>query len=889
MPLLERETELAALDTAFEGAARGAGSLVLVTGQAGEGKSALVAAGRDRAASRGFHVRSARGDHELASGVLGQLFAPALAGTDDLPAIRAQLAAGGPVLLVVDDAHLADAASLRALALLAGQLDELPVAILAAVSPAEPGTPSDVLDDLRAAPAAVHLTVRPLGPDAVATAVRDRLSGAGRTLCVAAYEVTRGNPLYLHELLLTTAPDGQAPDPADLRRAAVSSLGERTARRVARIGPEAGDLVDALAILGEGAELAVAAALAGVDDTAAVQIAGALRAIELLAPGDPPAFAHPLIRRSTYDRIAAEDREALHRRAAAVLRERGAPMEIVADQLAATAPRGEDAVAATLLEAGRRALARGSPDEAVRWFGRGLAEGAAVPDPATVAAELAMGEMERRSPAAFDRLHEAHARSGDPATRYRLALAIADTSTLLGRWDHAMEAVTTARAELDPDDEDAEAELTAIGLMVSGYARGGRFPVDQARLEALVARPGWGARALAAVLATHAAHSGDTPRARALLDRALDGGVLLSERLASPWAAAQVVHAMAALDQYERGLAFCREVAAAAVRQGSLPARAMSADHGAWLQSRAGDLAVAEAEIRPGLKSGLAMGARTVTVAQLFYVQDAVLERPGLADAADLALGLDGVGLTGSSPDAMLHCVRGRIRLARREREAAVADLRHAVEVADTLSFGPTVAPLRSLLALALPQSAREEARALVEAELRAARATGLPRPEGVALGAAGIVAGGEEGITLLEAATETLGRSPARLEHARALIALGAALRRAHRRADARPPLTDGLELAEACGARHAAEGAREELRAAGGSPRPLHGPERDSLTASELRVARRAADGASNLDIAQELYVSLKTVETHLTSVYAKLGISGRGARSELARALG
>ena len=121
---------------------------------------------------------------------------------------------------------------------------------------------------------------------------------------------------------------------------------------------------------------------------------------------------------------------------------------------------------------------------------------------------------------------------------------------------------------------------------------------------------------------------------------------------------------------------------------------------------------------------------------------------------------------------------------------------------------------------------------------------------------------------------------SSARLEHARALIALGSALRRTHASAAAREPLRRGLELAARCGAQPLTEHARAELYAAGGRPRraAVSGPE--SLTPSERRVADLAAAGDSNRDIAQKLYVTPRTVEVHLTSIYRKLGISRRAA---------
>jgi DNA-binding CsgD family transcriptional regulator len=119
-------------------------------------------------------------------------------------------------------------------------------------------------------------------------------------------------------------------------------------------------------------------------------------------------------------------------------------------------------------------------------------------------------------------------------------------------------------------------------------------------------------------------------------------------------------------------------------------------------------------------------------------------------------------------------------------------------------------------------------------------------------------------------------------------LVELGAALRRRHQRSAALESLSAGLELADRCGADRLVTRAREELQAAGFRPRRAARFGKAALTASELRVARRAAEGRSNEELAQELYVSTKTIETHLTKAYAKLGLSGRGARGRLAEAL-
>jgi DNA-binding CsgD family transcriptional regulator len=192
----------------------------------------------------------------------------------------------------------------------------------------------------------------------------------------------------------------------------------------------------------------------------------------------------------------------------------------------------------------------------------------------------------------------------------------------------------------------------------------------------------------------------------------------------------------------------------------------------------------------------------------------------------------------------------------------------------------PAVLPWRSAAALAhVALGERDAARALSDEELELARAAESSRATGEALRVAGLVHGGRRGLRLLGEAVETLADSPARLEHARALVDQGAALRRAGQRVRAREPLRAGLDLASRCGAGALVEQARTELRAAGARPRRLVLTGVDSLTASELRVAEMAAEGLSNRDIAQGLFVTLKTVELHLRNVYRKLDIDSRG----------
>jgi DNA-binding CsgD family transcriptional regulator len=171
-----------------------------------------------------------------------------------------------------------------------------------------------------------------------------------------------------------------------------------------------------------------------------------------------------------------------------------------------------------------------------------------------------------------------------------------------------------------------------------------------------------------------------------------------------------------------------------------------------------------------------------------------------------------------------------------------------------------------------------DEARALAEEELALARRWGAPHAIGASLRVLGLVEGNESGMGLLREAVEVLAGSEARLEHARALVDLGAALRRANQRAEGRERLREGVDLARAVGAFGLVARANEEIAATGARPRRVLQTGLDALTASERRVAQLAAEGMSNKEIAQTLFVTIKTVEVHLSHAYRKLEINSR-----------
>ncbi|MGH2804684.1 MAG: helix-turn-helix transcriptional regulator, partial [Thermoleophilaceae bacterium] len=263
------------------------------------------------------------------------------------------------------------------------------------------------------------------------------------------------------------------------------------------------------------------------------------------------------------------------------------------------------------------------------------------------------------------------------------------------------------------------------------------------------------------------------------------------------------------------------------------------------------------------------------------YLCQAYLERGELERAAAALELPEGEEAWSDSILWMLYLeARGRLALERRAPEAALAEFRRAGELAESMQLeNPAVLPWRARAAEAMRALGRDaEARRLADEDLRRARAFGTPWGLGVCLRARGLVEGGTDAVDWLRQAVEALEQGPNRLERSRALVDLGAALRRAGRKREARDTLRHGMNLARDCEALALVRRAEEELRASGARlvQRELSGVE--GLTPSERRVAHMAASGMSNREIAAALFVTLRTVETHLTHSYRKLEVDSR-----------
>ncbi|MFL5946482.1 MAG: response regulator transcription factor, partial [Gaiellaceae bacterium] len=306
-----------------------------------------------------------------------------------------------------------------------------------------------------------------------------------------------------------------------------------------------------------------------------------------------------------------------------------------------------------------------------------------------------------------------------------------------------------------------------------------------------------------------------------------------------------------------------------------------------WLALRRGDLSAAEGEARTALAATELPAPPMYRALNGGVLVKALLDQGRLDEAASALATLGCEADSGFVAAAILRLARGAVRVA----HGAVADgLDDFLGVGETLTHGmvttPAFLPWRSEAALAHRTLGDDDAAERLSAEeLELARAFGAPRAIGVASRAAGIVAGGERGEQLLREAVEAFEQGDAKLDRARALVDLGAALRRRNRRTQAKEVLRDALDVAHRGRAMRLADEAETELRAAGARPRRLVLSGVDSLTASELRIAELASQGRTNREIAQALFVTARTVEGHLTSIFRKLELD---SRHELSSAL-
>ena len=928
--LLERDAVLARIDQRVRDAVAGDGSLLVLEGPAGIGKTRLVIAAGRRGRELGLLALTARGsdlERDFAYGLVRQLFEPpvltassperaellagaagraaalfGVAGPHDDAAdalldpsfailhglywLCANLARRSALLLCVDDVHWADHASLRFLHYLARRLQELPIAVVAAARPAESHEGSPLLAALTADPSAEVLVLAPLSERAVAELVRLGLGAeVDPAFARACHGATGGVPFLVKELVRTIAEEGIEPMAAAASR--VAALAPRTVsqsvvQRLSRLSSAARELARAAAVLGA-ADLRLAAGLADVDPGAAATAADELVAAGILEQGRPLRFVHPIVRAAVEADLSPGERAGLHAAAARRLASEGASADRIAAHLLATDPAADDWVVDSLRAAARTAIVNGAPDSAAAYLRRALAEAPSDALRPDILLDLGFAESYAGHPQAAAHLEAALDAAADATTQVSITLALGRMLQIEGRMRESLDVFGRTRARLSRSDRRAaltlegavlgaaEIDAGAAGEAAPRIAELRRVVDEDADLPSSV----FGTLAVAATMANEPA---DTAAGLAL--RALEGAPkLLPEAVDRPPFFYHACIALVFAEHYEEALSRFDEALADARRLGSLPHVLALSCFRALPHLRIGYLADAEADARIALETGPRLPGVHAALA-LAVLLETLAERGELkaAEAADRRYPLAQQFPT-MIQAAWLLAARGRLRLAELRPAPALDDLLAAGDLFTRLRSPSPITPWRSDAALAqLALDARAEARALAAEEVKLSRTHGGPRTLGVSLRAAGLTEGGKRGIELLDQAVRVLERSPARLEHARTMTDMGAALRRAGRRADSREVLRPALDLAHRCGALALTERARTELIAAGGRPRRLVLSGLDALTPSERRVTQLAAAGLSNRDIAQHLFITARTVEGHLTHAYQKLAVTSR-----------
>lgn len=871
--VIGRAEELARVDQLLAAARLGTSGVLVITGEAGIGKTALLAHAIDSGA--GMTVLRAAGvesESEIAFAGLLTLLRPVLGRIDELPAPQAAalraalgLAAGAagdrflvgaatltlltacaedaPLLVVIDDAQWLDESSLAAILFAARRLlaDALALLIATREEPALdlPELRLSGLDRAGAASLLEQHAGRALPPGAT-----DR-----------AFEATLGNPLALMELAGTAAAL-----PLEPGVPVQTTLEQAFAARIAALPDETRRLLALAAAEEEGSLAVLARAADGLAALAAAEHAGLVSvAVDRLT------FCHPLARAAAYRCAAPDERRAAH---AALAR-----VEPDADRRAwhrAAATLGPDAEAAAALEqAGLRAHDRGAYTAAASSLERSArltTDRAARGQRTFLAAQAAWlaGHAER----ADERLAEARELSRDPALLVEIDQLRGHAALHRGHAAEAYDLLFAAATGVHA------AEMLAEAAEAAGYAAQPRRMLAAARRAwtALDRHTSERARVRATLaLGMALIYTGDDTGAPWLLE----GAEALGDSTDPTLLASAATGALWLRESERAGALLERSIEAARAQGavGALPFPLWLAGRGAATSDRPH---VAVALYEEAIRLARETGQATSLCAGLAGL--ACVEARQGREAECRAHAGEALALTERLGLAFFHLwaldAMAELELGRGDLEAAITQLTAKERLLEARDIAdPDVSPAPDLAEALTWLDRAAEAKPRLDAFARAARAKGQPWALARLARARGDYA----------QALELHARTPDRFETARTLLAQGEALRRARRRADAREPLRAAIDAFDALGAAPWAERARRELQASGETARRRDPLTLDALTPRELQVALVVAEGHTIRETAGKLFLSPKTVDHHLQSVYRKLAIDSRAALAQ------
>jgi ATP/maltotriose-dependent transcriptional regulator MalT len=812
------------------------------------------------------------------------------------------------LVLVLDDVHWADSASVE---LLGALLRRPPAAaVLVALAHRPRQTPERLAGALERAHRAAALTRVELGA-LTPVEVRELLGDTvGVTGASALYEESGGNPFYLLQLARSRerVPDSShAPDISPTGIGVPSAVAAALSEELALLSDGARRVIEGAAVAGDPFEPELAAAAADTSEAAAMVAVDELLQMDLVRTTDVPRrfrFRHPLVRRAVYDTAAGGWRLGAHERCAEVLAARGAPATVRAHHVERSARDGDLGAVAVLREAGEEA-ARLAPESAARWFGaalRLLPQAAPVQDRvslllARAGALSAAGHFSASHEAVLEAVAIVPERS--TALRTTVTTACAGVERQLGRYEHAHARLVRALGDLQGSASIESVELL-IELTLNEFYR--------SRYEEMCR---WAERA--------------EGEAKMLGDPAL-----LAVALAMP----ALAYAMTGSTETARSR---RAEAAAFVDELSDEELSLRPDAASWLAAAELYLDLyADADVHASRAFGLSRATgRGDPLFRLYAILPRIwYVRGKLSEAADLLDGAIEAGRLLGSPPALAGNLFNRsvVAVAAGHLDVALETGEEAVELARQLDEGFVMAwaavrlagvlletgePDRAVELLLghaggkeltrIPGSWRASCFELLtrcwlaldrpsEAERAAVRCDAIARDAGLqlptvwasrAVAAVALhcadAAGASEGALASAVAAEKVG---APVEAALSRTLAGRALAEAGQRDLAIAELERAATELDACGALRYRDEAERELGKLGHRvhrrtrPGKLDGAGLELLTERELQVTRLAVEGKTNPQIAAELFLSKKTVETHLRNIFRKMGVSSRVA---------
>jgi DNA-binding CsgD family transcriptional regulator len=809
------------------------------------------------------------------------------------------LARNRPVVLVVDDAHWCDAGSLELLGALLHRPAPGPVLTAIAARPRQlPQRLASVLERSERDAKVVRLEVGALTRDEA-----EQLVGPAAT---AIYEETGGNPFFLEQLERTleltgrrsagewsTVGDVEVPHGVAAAMADELELLSEDGRRV----------VEGAAVAGDPFEPELAAAAAGVTEAAAIDAIDELLGFDLVRRTDVPRrfrFRHPLVRRAIYDRTAGGWRLAAHERCAAELDARGASASARAHHVELSARVGDPLAVAALRQAGEEAAPR-APGSAAHWFGAALR---LLPDTVHPEARVELLGTQARALAAAGRLTESRATLiqalgvVQPDLHVELVVACARVEHLLGLHEEAYRRLERAFAEVG--EESPEAVMLATKLAVNRlYA----FDIEggcawAVRALTLAGEGGPVAEALA-LRALGSAYGGLGPVAQEHIDSAaivvdsLSDEQLAKQLDAIAYLATAEFHGGrpdAAFHHAERTLAIGRATNQADLFPDLLAVLANGYRADGRL-GRARELLEGAVDSARLLGNAHALAWALIPLSDVAHAEgDLELAVEAAEEAIEVARELPEAPMMRSGPALALG--RALAELGSFERASEALMTAGGGEELPQIPLGGRLRPLALLTRSLVGEGRRDAAERAGTAAAAAAAAVGLPAAWAWAELAGSMLAadGSEpaEAARLALSAAVHFDEAGRPLDATFARLAAGRALAEAGRDDEAVPLLEQAAREFEGYGAERYRNEAERELRKLG---RHIHRRTRpgtdgtgvDSLTERELEVARLVADRRTNPEIAAALFLSPKTVETHLRNIFRKLGVANR---VELAR---